>query len=83
MKFVEAINDGMSSVVSWLMVSSLAGIGWLVRRVFTNQKQIEQLQIHLENRDKDRERDREEIRGLRTKVDNIHDNIMKLFQDRQ
>ena len=63
MTFREAVDHGLQSAVTWIVVGLLGGIGWLVRRVFTNQKQIEALQATLEHRDEQRARDMNEFRS--------------------
>jgi hypothetical protein len=52
------------------------GIGWLVRRVLTNQAEIAMLRQHLETRDKQREEDREALVELRDDVKEIRSWIM-------
>lgn len=52
------ITDG-----SWQIVAALVGaITWLVRRVLTNQRQIEILQSALQVNERQRKADRDEIR---------------------
>lgn len=63
MTFREAIDHGLQSAVTWIVVGLLGGIGWLVRRVFTNQKQIEALEATLKHREEQRTRDMNEVRG--------------------
>jgi hypothetical protein len=44
MKLADLIEKVSQNAASWLVVSLLGGIVWLIRRVFTNQQQIELLQ---------------------------------------
>lgn len=54
----EVIEKVAQSATSWLVVSLFGGIAWLVRLVFTNQKQIELLQQSIE-------RDRADVKELK------------------
>ncbi len=65
---IEAITG---SALTWLVGAVLGGIGWLIRRVFTNQKQIEALERELASREKLRNEDRERIAGIETDVRQI------------
>ncbi|MGB1215049.1 MAG: hypothetical protein ACPG4X_16905 [Pikeienuella sp.] len=84
MTFREALDSGLQSAVSWLIVGALGGLVWLVRRVFTNQKQIEMLHTALEARDEQRNRDREEITQTLTRIEGtqteLQADVKKLFQ---
>lgn len=61
MKINEFLPNVSQSAASWLVVTLLGGILWLIRRVFTNQKQIELLQHSIE-------RDREDLIEVRQDV---------------
>lgn len=43
----DRISSAVNSAMTWLVVTVLGGIAYLIRRVFTNQKQIELLQADL------------------------------------
>jgi hypothetical protein len=53
MKLADLIEKVSQNAASWLVVSLLGGIVWLVRRVFTNQQQIELLQQSLNHHRED------------------------------
>lgn len=84
MTFREAFDHGLQSVVTWAVVGFLGGILWLVRRVFTNQKQIELMQQALHDRDSQREVERAEVNrqldDIKDSQREIKDDIKKLFQ---
>lgn len=84
MTLSEAIEKGAQSAVSWIVVGTLGGIGYLVRRVFTNQKQIDALTVALERRDEQRLRDMEEFRGSVKRIEEtqreMRDDIKTLFR---
>lgn len=67
----------LESAASWLTVAVLGGMAWLVRRVFTNQKQIEALEAHLKNRDELRQRDREDIQEVKAKLDTLTNHLLR------
>ena len=53
MKVADLIEKASHNAASWLVVSLLGGIVWLIRRVFTNQQQIELLQQSLKHHRED------------------------------
>lgn len=54
------------------MLSAIAsGIFWLIKRVFTNQKQIELLTQEIAHRDELRAADREDMRDVKASVSRI------------
>jgi hypothetical protein len=58
---MEHILSKTEDYLFWLMTSLAGGIGWLVRRVLTNQKQIALLEAEMATRAKLREEDRERM----------------------
>lgn len=65
------ISEAIDSAMTWLVVTVLGGAVWLIRRVFTNQKQIEMLQADLRHREKQRDEDRERIEKIERGVERI------------
>jgi len=64
-------------------ISSLVGaIGWLVRTVLTNQKQIALLQNEIRDRDKRRDEDRQLLRELKEDVHEVKRDILELYRDK-
>ena len=61
MKVADLIEKASHNAASWLVVSLLGGIVWLIRLVFTNQKQIELLQQSIK-------RDRQDVQELKADV---------------
>lgn len=80
MSVAEAIEKATSSVFAWLAVTFLGGMLWVIRRVFTNQKQIEMLQHEIEMRDQRREDDRKALDDIRSDIRDVRSDIKKLFQ---
>lgn len=83
MKIPEVVGDGLVAVVVGLVLSLFSGVVWLVRRVFTNQKQLELLQQSLEQSARDRDEVRTDIRVMNGKIDNLHTTIITHMQDRK
>lgn len=72
----ERISAFLDSAAVWLFATIAGGIGYLIRRVFTNQKQIELLQHDLQARDKLRHEDREDMAEIRKSVQRIEGRLM-------
>lgn len=68
------------TAIGWAVVGMLGGIAWLVRRVFTNQKQIEMLSKEVKSRDEMRQRDREDVTAMRQDFRELRKDVMKLAQ---
>ena len=68
------------SAIGWAVVGMFGGIAWLVRRVFTNQKQIEMLSKEVKSRDEMRQRDREDVTAMREDFKELRKDVMTLFQ---
>lgn len=56
-----------------------AGFLWLVRRVLTNQRQIEMLQSEIKHRDRLRNEDREAVKEVRDDVKALRRDIQDMF----
>lgn len=72
----DRISAFLDSAVVWLFATLAGGIGYLIRRVFTNQKQIELLQHDLQARDRLRHEDREDMAEIRKSVQRIEERLM-------
>lgn len=68
---MDRFGDIVQSVSTWLITAVVGGIGWLIRRVITNQKQIEMLQDELRRREKLRDEDRERMAKIERGVERI------------
>jgi hypothetical protein len=76
----EIFDDATSSAVSWAVVAIGGGFVWLIRRVFTNQKQIELLQRDLKLREETRQRDREDLQEVKADVKELGRDIRRIFE---
>lgn len=69
-------ESASSSFVSAVVAGFVGSFAWLVRRVLTNQRQIELLQAEINHRDKQRTEDREAMQDLRSDVKEIRKVVM-------
>lgn len=75
MSLIERIEQASTELAVTAITGAASGGAWLVRRIFTNQKQIEMLQKSLEDRDRQRDEDREALADVRTDVREIRDEM--------
>lgn len=71
---VEQFSGALATAAAATVIST---VFWIVRRVFTNQKQIEMLQREIQFRDKTRDEDRELIREMRDDVRDLRAMLTK------
>lgn len=74
----ERILSYADNLAVFALTSIVGGIAWLIRRVFTNQKQIEMLSAEIRNRDELRGRDSERISELHKDVRELRSHVMGL-----
>lgn len=67
-------------IVGSLVAAVFSGISWLVRRVLTNEKQIELLQREIISRDARREEDREIMRDIQSDMKEVKRDILDLYK---
>lgn len=67
-------------IVGSLVAAVFSGISWLVRRVLTNEKQIELLQREIISRDARREEDREIMRDIQSDLKEVKRDILDLYK---
>ena len=67
----EKFSHAIDNAVAWLVASVLGGVVYLIRRVFTNQKEIDMLKADLKAREKQREEDREQTAEIKRSVERI------------
>ena len=71
-RFNAVVDHGLA----WLVATFLGGVYWLVRRVFTNQRQIELLQADLEFRARQRLEDRDRIIRIEGSIERIENRLI-------
>lgn len=72
----ERLEQIGTSVATYVIVSTIAATGWVIRRVLTNQKQIEMLQREIQHRDLQRTEDRALLGETRDDVKEIRRVLM-------
>ncbi|MBC7282586.1 hypothetical protein [Hoeflea sp.] len=80
MSLYEKIEQVGASVFGAFILSVGGGIMWVIRRILTNQKQIELLQSEIKHRDALRKEDREAVREVRDEVKALRTEIRDVFR---
>lgn len=77
---MERLEDLIIWAATAVLTSVSGGAWWLIRRIFTNQKQIEMLQADLrqqqQHRDEQRKEDRERVNEVKAGVERIEGILM-------
>lgn len=79
MTFIEQLEQAASNLIAWIVTGTAGGFLWLVRRVITNQKQIEMLQSEIRHRDELRSADRATVQEVRDDVKELRREFRALF----
>lgn len=79
--WADTVEKATQDVASYILVTLAAGFFWVIRRVFTNQKQLELLDREIKARDETRQRDREDMQELKGDVKALRQDVMTLFQN--
>ncbi|PCJ05867.1 MAG: hypothetical protein COB16_14315 [Rhodobacteraceae bacterium] len=78
-----ALYERIEQASVGLAVAATAAVGsgsiWLVRRIFTNQQQIELLQREIEMRDERRDEDRDAMAEVRQDVREMRGDIREIL----
>lgn len=77
----EMVYDYINHIIAGVVSMFFAAIGWLVRTVLTNQKQIMLLQNEISERDKRRDEDRQILKDLQSDVKEVKRDILELYRD--
>lgn len=80
MSFVERIEQVSGEIVSAGIAMFTGAVVWLIRRVLTNQRQIELLQAEIKHRDALRAEDREAVKEVRDDVKAMRSEIRDMFR---
>lgn len=75
----EIIDAASGNFIAWGVVTLAGGVLYLIRRVFTNQKQIELMERSLKARDEMRERDRQDLQELKGDVKELGRYVRNAF----
>ena len=77
---MDYLKGAAEDFVGWLVAAVGGGLLWVVRRVITNQKQIEMLQSEIKGREAMRARDREDLQELKRDVKHLNQTVMEIFK---
>ena len=84
MNWFEKLDEAISWAMTLTLGSAVGGVGWLVRRLFTNQQEIaelksqtELLRVEFARRDSQRAEDREDLQEVKASVRRIEDRLMR------
>ncbi len=80
MSWVEKIEQASGSLISAGITLFSGAVVWLIRRVLTNQRQIELLQAEIKYRDVMRREDREAVKEVRDDVKALRSEIRDMFR---
>ena len=80
MSLVEKIEQASGEIVSGGIALFTGAVVWLIRRVLTNQRQIELLQAEIKHRDALRREDREAVKEVRDDVKAMRSEIRDMFR---
>lgn len=73
---MERLETAYSSAITWVVTALLGGIVWLVRRVLTNQAEIDILKRELANRERLRQEDRERMAQMESDIRDIRNHTL-------
>lgn len=76
-KFLDTVFTVLQNLASWVFIAVAGGIWWLVRRILTNQQEIEILRREMAFRDEVRLRDRDDIAEMRNHVKEVRDMLIE------
>lgn len=76
------MSDYLNEIIMAGISALVGAVGWLVRTVLTNQKQIALLQNEIRDRDKRRDEDRQLLRELKEDVHEVKRDILELYKDK-
>lgn len=79
--WAETVEKAVQSLATYVVVTMAAGFVWLVRRIFTNQKQLEIMRTEFQAREEMRQRDREDMLELKGDVKALRKDVMSMFQN--
>lgn len=83
MSIGERIEQVGTSVVTAVALAIGSGLTWLIRRVLTNQKQIELLQSEIRHRDQMRREDRDAVKEIKDDVKALRSDIQSMFRRKE
>ena len=74
------LNDWLHEIVAGIVATSFLAVSYIIRVVFTNQKQILMLQKEILDRDQQRKEDREVWQSLKEDIKEIKKDILDIYK---
>ena len=67
-------------IIASFIAAIFSGISWLIRRVLTNEKQIDLLHNEIKERDIRRQEDREIMNEIKTDLKEVKRDVIELYK---
>lgn len=67
-------------IIASFIAAIFSGISWLIRRVLTNEKQIDLLHNEVKERDVRRQEDREIMNEIKTDLKEVKRDVIELYK---
>ena len=83
MSILAKLEEAGNALIVGAVSTVIGGILWLVRRVLTNQRQIELLQSEIRHRDSIRQIDRAAVQEIKEDVKAMRVEIKELFRRKE
>ena len=83
MSLLAKLEEAGNALIVGAVSTVIGGILWLVRRVLTNQRQIELLQSEIRHRDSIRQIDRAAVQEIKEDVKAMRVEIKELFRRKE
>lgn len=77
MNWLQRIDDASSAVIAWAVAAGLGAFVWMLRKIFTNEAEINLLKADLERRTRQRDEDRMALVELKDTVHRIEVVLMR------
>ena len=76
-RLLERLEDFIAWGVTGAVGAAAGGVWWLIRQVFTNQKQIEMMREEFRHRDQLRQEDRDDLTEVKDSVKRIESVLLE------
>lgn len=77
------LDKVVQDAASWLVVTMLGVVAWLVRTIMTNNKKIELLEADLRVRERARDEDRERMAKMENAIERIEGILLNVAQQQR
>lgn len=83
MSLLAKLEEAGNALIVGAVSAVIGGVGWTIRRVLTNQEQIELLQSEIRHRDSIRQIDRAAVQEIKEDVKAMRVEIEELFRRKE